>query len=56
MLRMNSQNFFCHVFTCVTVDGENVIFIAAEYGICDPLGIDCLVPGLHFCNPSPFRR
>lgn len=38
--------------TCVTVNGENVILIAAKYGVGDPLSDVGWVTGLHFRNPS----
>lgn len=42
--------------TCLTTDGENVIFIAAEYGVCDPLSAVGLVIGFDFCNPSTWTN
>lgn len=42
------------LLTCVTVNGENVIFVAIKYGISDPLSAVGLVAGLNLCNPSAF--
>lgn len=42
--------------TSVTVDGENAILVATEYGVCDPLSAVGLVAGLHFCDPSALTK
>lgn len=42
--------------TRMTIDGENVILIATEYGVRDPLSAVGLVAGLNFCNPSALTK
>lgn len=46
-----------HMFlTCVTVNGVNVILVAAEYGVRDPLSAVGLLTGLHFGDPSALTK
>lgn len=44
------------LITSVTVNGENLVLVAAKYGVCYSLSAAALVVGLHLCNPSAFRK
>jgi len=54
--KKNKSNVLVAFPTRVTVDGENMILVAIKYGEGDPLPAAGLVAGLHFCNPSAFRK
>lgn len=52
----NKSNITQNLITCVTVNGENVVFITAKYCVCDSVSAVGLVAGFHLRNPSTLRK
>lgn len=41
---------------CVAANGENVILVATEYAVGDPLSADGWIAGLHFGDPGAWKK